>query len=115
MSFWLGSFHPVRDFEIADSWWIRMIFVLNFLTAIGSVAGIVVLWRARDSYAFLVGVFIVVVPLVYYITHSSLRYRHPIDPVVLILTAVAVTRMVRRKRQNAEGDVRAKSPSSNTG
>jgi hypothetical protein len=25
----------------------------------------------------------------YYITHTSLRYRHPIDPVVLLLSAVA--------------------------
>jgi hypothetical protein len=32
-----------------------------------------------------------VVPLVYYVTHASLRYRHPIDPIVLMLTAIAIT------------------------
>jgi hypothetical protein len=90
MSFWLGSFHPLRDFEIADSWWIRMIFVLNLLTALGSAIGIVLLWRARNAYAFPLAVFIVVVPLVYYVTHASLRYRHPIDPIVMMLTAMAV-------------------------
>ena len=26
----------------------------------------------------------------YYVTHASLRYRHPIDPIVLLLTAIAV-------------------------
>jgi hypothetical protein len=96
MSFWLGSFHPVRDFEIADSWWIRAIFVLNFLTAAGSAVGIVLLWRARNAYAFPPAVFIVVVPLVYYITHASLRYRHPIDPVVLMLTAIVAVGATRR-------------------
>jgi hypothetical protein len=35
-------------------------------------------------------VFVVVVPLVYYVTHASLRYRHPIDPILLMLTAIAL-------------------------
>jgi hypothetical protein len=91
MSFWLGSFRPVEDFEKADSAWIRAIFALNFLTAIGGAIGILILWRARSAYGFPAAVFVVVVPLVYYATHASLRYRHPIDPIVLILTAIAVT------------------------
>jgi hypothetical protein len=91
LSFWIGSFRPVDDFENADSAWIRLILALNLLTAIGSAVGIVMLWRARSAYAFPAAVFIVVVPLVYYVTHASLRYRHPIDPIVLMLTAIAVT------------------------
>jgi len=90
MSFWLGSFRPVQDFEKADSAWIQAIFALNFLTAIGSVIGIVILWRTRSPHVLPAAVFIVVVPLVYYVTHASLRYRHPIDPIVLTLTAIAV-------------------------
>ncbi len=91
MDFWLGSFHPVQDFENADSGWIRAILALNFLTAIGGAIGIVLLWRRRNPYVFPAAVFMVVVPIVYYVTHASLRYRHPIDPIVLILTAIAVT------------------------
>jgi len=30
----------------------------------------------------------VVFPCLYYLTHADLRYRHPIDPVVLLLTAI---------------------------
>jgi 4-amino-4-deoxy-L-arabinose transferase-like glycosyltransferase len=90
MSFWVGSFRPVEDFENADSAWIRAIFALNFLTAIGGVIGIVVLWRARGPYVIPAAVFVVVVPLVYYVTHASLRYRHPIDPILLMLTAIAL-------------------------
>jgi hypothetical protein len=91
MSFWVGSFRPVEDFENADSAWIRGIFALNLLTAIGGAIGIVMMWRKRSTDAFPAAVFVVVVPLVYYVTHASLRYRHPIDPILLMLTAIAVT------------------------
>jgi dolichyl-phosphate-mannose-protein mannosyltransferase len=103
MSFWLGSFRPVEDFEKADSAWIRAIFALNFLTAIGGAIGIAVLWRARSAYVFPAAVFVVVVPLVYYVTHASLRYRHPIDPMVLMLTAIAVTGVRRTKMRAGDG------------
>jgi len=35
-------------------------------------------------------VFPLVFPCLYYVTHADLRYRHPIDPVVLLLAMVAV-------------------------
>jgi 4-amino-4-deoxy-L-arabinose transferase-like glycosyltransferase len=90
LSFWLGSFRPLQDFSGAELW-LQAILVLSFLTAIGGAAGIVVLVVRRSPYAFPAAVFIVVFPLVYYVTHASLRYRHPIDPIVLILTAVTAT------------------------
>ncbi len=95
MSFWLGSFRPLQDFAAAELW-IQAVLVLSFLTGIGSVIGIVLLWRARSPYLLPAAAFIVMFPLVYYITHASLRYRHPIDPVILTLTAIAL-RGARRK------------------
>jgi len=91
MDFWLGSFHPVQDFENSNSAWIRIILAFNLVTAIGSLIGIVVLWRRGSLYVFPAAVFVLAVPLVYYATHASLRYRHPIDPIVLTLMAIAVT------------------------
>jgi len=91
MDFWLGSFHPLRDFENSDSTWIRIILAVNLITAIGSLIGIVVLWRRGSLYVFPAAVFVLAVPLVYYATHASLRYRHPIDPIVLTLAAIALT------------------------
>jgi hypothetical protein len=90
LSFWLGTFRPLQDFAGAELW-IQAILVLSFLTAIGSAIGIVVLLVRGSPYTFPAAAFIVVFPLIYYVTHASLRYRHPIDPVVLLLTAVAVT------------------------
>jgi hypothetical protein len=97
MDFWLGSFHPVQDFENSDSAWIRIIFAFNLMTAIGSLIGIAALWRSRSPYVFPAAIFILAFPLVYYATHASLRYRHPIDPIVLMLTAIAVTDAKRRE------------------
>jgi 4-amino-4-deoxy-L-arabinose transferase-like glycosyltransferase len=91
MDFWVGSSHPLQAFENAESAWIRAIFAFNFLTAAGGIIGLANLWRTRSPYCLPVAAFIVTVPLVYYATHGSLRYRHPIDPIVLTLTAIAVT------------------------
>jgi 4-amino-4-deoxy-L-arabinose transferase-like glycosyltransferase len=96
MDFWLGSFHPLQDFENSDSAWIRIILAFNLITAMGSLIGIAVLCRSRSPYVFSAAVFILAVPLVYYATHASLRYRHPIDPIALTLTAIVVTGAKRR-------------------
>lgn len=50
---------------------------------------------ARNA-AFPLAVFPLVFPCLYYVTHADLRYRHPIDPVVLLLTAIAVGAAFRR-------------------
>jgi hypothetical protein len=43
----------------------------------------------RSEYAIPLAVYVFVFPFLYYITHTSLRYRHPIDPEILLLTAIA--------------------------
>ncbi len=110
MSFWVGSFRPVEDFEKADSAWIRAIFALNLLTAIGGAIGIVMLWRKRSTDAFPAAVFVVAVPVVYYVTHASLRYRHPIDPILLVLTAIALTGVKRPETFGTRVESGRKSP-----
>jgi hypothetical protein len=42
----------------------------------------------------------------YYLTHADLRYRHPIDPVLCLLTAIAATsarELVRAKEHMGVG------------
>jgi len=97
VAFWMGSETPVRSFRETDSNFIRGILLLNLLATVGTLAGIVVLWRRRTAVAFPVAVIPVVFPLLYYITHASLRYRHPIDPVILLLTAVAAGALARTR------------------
>jgi hypothetical protein len=91
LKFWLGSFHPVEDFVHSDSALIRTIFLVSFLTAIAALAGLLVIWPMNRLATLPAAVFVLVFPCLYYVTHSSLRYRHPIDPIVVLLTAVAVS------------------------
>lgn len=93
---WMGTEAPIRNFIEADSVIVRGIFILNLLVAIGAFAGIMILYRRRSSYTFPLAVFPVVFPLLYYATHTSLRYRHPIDPILMLSTAIAVEAMVER-------------------
>ena len=87
---WLGTEHPWKDFGSTDSWLIRGIFLFNGLVTIASVAGLVSLFLRRSAYAVPLALVPLLFPLVYYATHTSLRYRHPIDAVLLVLVAVAI-------------------------
>jgi len=77
-----GSAHPLDEFG--------GVLLFNVLASLGALAGVVVLCRARSPYAFPLAVVPVVFPCVYYLTLASARYRHPMDPMLMLLAAVAV-------------------------
>lgn len=87
---WFGTETPWKNFVETDSLFIRVLFVSNFLAVLGTLTGIARLILQRSAFAFPLVVFPVIYPVIYYITHTSLRYRHPIDPVLLLLTAIAI-------------------------
>ena len=88
-AFWTGLPNALQNFLAADSWLVRALMLGAVLSGIGALAGIIVLLRRRSEYTFPLAAYPVIFPVLYYITHTSLRYRHPIDPVVLLLTAIA--------------------------
>lgn len=105
VDFWTGTATPLATFRQADSLWLRLILLCNDAAPLGALLGIVVLLRRRSAYAFPVIAFPVVFPMLYYVTHTSLRYRHPLDPVVLLLTAIGLNGLwdwvTRQKRKTA--------------
>jgi hypothetical protein len=132
VAFWMGTEAPVKNFRETDSWLIRGIFLSSFLTAVGALFGVVVLWAEKKKITqrrglqrgagtgeridsaeemartavFALAVFPVVFPCLYYLTHADLRYRHPIDPIVLSLTVAALAGAwrvaTRTKREGVE-------------
>ena len=88
-SFWTGMESPLKTFRETDSILIRGILFCSFLIAIGALFGIVALCRRRSAMTFPLAMFPVIFPCLYYLTHADLRYRHPIDPVLCLLTAIA--------------------------
>jgi hypothetical protein len=86
---WTGMENPVAGFRDSDSTLTRVVLLTNFLASICALCGIFVLFLKRNPYAFPLAAVPIVFPVVYYVTHASLRYRHPIDPLVMLLVAVA--------------------------
>jgi hypothetical protein len=100
VSTWCGTEHPVDDFMRTDSLLVRVVFLVNFLLMIGSVAGIFGLLLEKHPLAIALLVFPVLFPTVYYVTHTSLRYRHPIDPFLVLLTVYSVASAYRALRSS---------------
>jgi hypothetical protein len=95
VAFWAGISNPIDQFLATDSWLARGLILSATFSGIGALLGTAVLIRRRSEYAFPLAVYPLIFPFLYYITHTSLRYRHPIDPVVLLLTAIAAGALVQ--------------------
>jgi hypothetical protein len=90
VEFWMGTESPLKNFRATDSSLIKGILLTSFLTAIGALFGIIALCQRQPAKAFPFAVFPVIFPCLYYVTHADLRYRHPVDPVICLLAALAV-------------------------
>jgi len=95
-----GTSHPVRGLLRAAVPF-RFVLLFNLLAAAGAVAGILVLYRRRSPYWFPAAVFPIIFPCVAYLTLASARYRHPIDPALLLLAACAFTTFCTDARARA--------------
>lgn len=99
VSIWAGGTpSPISGFFRNQSLWFRYVLLFNFAAALGVVAGIVLLFRNGSPYWFPLAVYPVVFPWAYYLTLALPRYRHPIDPAVMLLTAVTLHRLTARSR-----------------
>jgi hypothetical protein len=89
---WAGTPHPLKDFLGTRSLFIRSVFVSNVLAAIGALVGMVVFYADRKlrAYAVPVTAFPILFPFAFYLSQALLRYRYPVDPIVLLLAAVAI-------------------------
>jgi hypothetical protein len=98
IAIWLGAPHPFKDFLQTSSFLVRWVFVSNFLAAFGALFGIIILFRnpAYRAYAIPVAAFPVLFPFASYLGQALLRYRYPIDPIVLLLAAIAAERLFSR-------------------
>jgi 4-amino-4-deoxy-L-arabinose transferase-like glycosyltransferase len=90
LSTWLGSESPWQDFRETDSWLARFLLIWSALSLVGVVVGLVQLYRLRRTLFFPLAVFPLVFPVTFYVAHTSLRHRHPCDPVLAVLLAMAI-------------------------
>ncbi len=87
---WLGTESPWRDFALADSSFVRFILIWNAVALGGLIAGLVRLYARQQAYFVPVACFPIIFPITFYVAHTTLRHRHPCDPVVALLIAIAI-------------------------
>jgi 4-amino-4-deoxy-L-arabinose transferase-like glycosyltransferase len=95
---WLGTDSPVHDFLNADSAMARFLLLWNAVCSVLIVAGLARLYRERRAFFVPLAVFPFIFPITFYLAHTSLRHRHPCDPALLLLAAIALTGCGRQMR-----------------
>jgi hypothetical protein len=63
---------------------------MNFLLSLLTMLGALFAYRSDPKEAFPYAMVLLIFPLIFYLTHSSLRYRFPMDPIMMILAAYGV-------------------------
>jgi 4-amino-4-deoxy-L-arabinose transferase-like glycosyltransferase len=98
---WTGVFDTLEDTFVRPAG-IRAEYVWSVaILSAFSFAGLLLSFFTSPRESFPLTLCVLLFPIPYYITHSSLRYRHPIDPILTILAVFAVARMgsLFRRRQ----------------
>ena len=100
ISFWSGGTPtPLKDFLNVESRWFRFVLLFNLFAALGALLGIIFLMRRRSPFWFPAAIFPAVFPWAYYLSLVLPRYRLPIDPVVMLLTAVTLECLFQRNNR----------------
>jgi Dolichyl-phosphate-mannose-protein mannosyltransferase len=104
ISIWSGGTpYPLTDFLGTPSLRFRTVLAFNLVAALGTLCGIIILFRERSSFAIPISAFPLIYPWAYYLTLALPRYRLPIDPIVMLLLAISIQLIARKF-------ARAKSP-----
>jgi len=93
---WVLAFHLSRIWII-------------FCTLFSLLAGIGLVLALRKNYfeVLPLAMCAILIPVPYYVTHSSLRYRHPIDPFLTLLATYAVAHIYRKFRHTSPSSAAA--------
>jgi len=72
----------------------KALMTFNSLLSLLSLLGVLYARRARHAGCGPYGMVLLIFPLVFYLTHSSPRYRFPMDHIILILAASTLARLI---------------------
>jgi Dolichyl-phosphate-mannose-protein mannosyltransferase len=87
---WLGTESPQRDFLHPGSALVAFIFAWNVFVLVGVVTALARLLILRSPLFVPIAAYPIVFPLVYYLTQTSLRLRHPCDSVLALMVVLAL-------------------------
>lgn len=94
--FWTGIWNVSSDYLLADPDRLVRIPALTMLTVLAFV-GLRMAFRQDRATAWLYGLVLFSAPLTYYITNITMRYRRPLQPLLVILAAYAGVEFERKR------------------
>ena len=104
---WLGVSDSPADLWPTAPLYFKLSIVYDAMFGLLAWLGALFALRTRNPAAYPLAIIMLVFPLVFYLTHTLVRYRHPMDPVMQILAAFAVVYVVspsaRRLAQEEAG------------
>jgi len=95
VSTWLGQWDPFQDSWHAERPSQRAAQIFQIVFSLLAWLGVLLAVRSRNSEAAPFALVILSYPVVFYFTHGSGRYRHPIDPILTLLAVFAVAYPIR--------------------
>jgi 4-amino-4-deoxy-L-arabinose transferase-like glycosyltransferase len=109
---WLAFSDSPFDVWSRGNFYAKSFLVLNCLLSVLCLVGTLYANRARIPEAVPFAMVLLIFPLVFYLTHASLRYRFPIDPIMVILAAGAVAHLISLARSMYLNMKKASAPAS---
>jgi len=106
---WTGTDEPIADVFLRLPWWAQAWLAMNCAFSLLTCIGLLFARRAEPVRYMPLFILLLFFPAVYYITHNTPRYRHPIEPAMSLLVVYAVAQIVRvwrdRRTRNQETQV----------
>ncbi len=109
---WLAITDSPADVWSASPLYLKAFIVMNFLLTLFTLLGVLFAYRLKPAEAQPYLMVLLIFPLVFYLTHSSLRYRFPMDPIMMVLAAYGVAYPISLwlKRSNPQPRAAAPAP-----
>jgi len=87
---WLGMWDAPADLWRYLPTFFKLTLAWNCLFSLLSFTGVLLMHRTRNEYSLLFTSVMLIFPVVFYVTHTSGRYRYPMNPVMGLLTVFAI-------------------------
>ena len=112
---WTGTDEPIADVFLRLPLWAQGWLAMNCAFSVLTCIGLLFARRAEPVRYAPLFILILFFPAVYYVTHNTPRYRHPIEPAMSLLVVYGVAQIVRvcreRRSTHQEAQVAAQAAS----
>jgi hypothetical protein len=107
---WLGVTDSPFDSWSHSRYYVKAFILLNCFFSLFTLLGALFACRQKHPDALPYSMVLLVFPIVFYVTHTSLRYRFPMDPIMAILASYGVASVISLLRTRFAGRPETASP-----